>query len=169
MTTFKTLWDNFPDREEMKMKCVNKQQNIKNPFDNYCSILLSECMIQSEIKLDRCPGVKCWSHAGSKHVIRAEDLANWLTKSPPSGFGKKEDVMPSEFQKKLAGRTGVIFFKDYWTRNNESFDGRSGDHIDLWNKNRITGSSMWYRSIIEFFRFVSDLNKSRKVWFWEVK
>ena len=42
---------------------------------------------------------------------------------------------------------------------------RSGDHIDLWNKNRITGGSMFYRSIIELFGFVSDLNKSREVWF----
>ena len=69
----------------------------------------------------------------------------------------------------LAGRTGVVFFKDCWSRTNETFEGRSGDHIDLRSKNGITRGSMLYRSLIEFLGFVSDLNKSRKVWFWEVK
>ncbi len=108
-------------------------------------------MIQSGIQLDRCPGAKCWSHTGNKHVLRAEELANWLMKSQLSGFGKKEDINPAEFQKQLAGRTGIVFFKDYWTRKNETLEGRSGDHIDLWNYNRITGASMIYRSVIEFF------------------
>lgn len=107
--------------------------------------------------------------AGAKHIIRAEELANCLKKSPPVGFGRAERISPSEFQTLLSGRTGVIFFKDYWTRGTESFQNRSGDHIDLWKSNRITGSSMWYRSLIEFLGFVSDLNKSREIWFWEVK
>ena len=169
MTNFITLWNNFPDYEEMKKKCVNKQKKNESPFDNYCSILMSECMIKSGIRLDQCPGTKCWSHVGSKHIIKAEDLASWLAKSQPSGFGKKEDIKPIEFQKQLSGRTGVIFFKDYWQRGNESFEGRSGDHIDLWSYNKITGGSMLYRSVIEFFGLVSDLNKSREIWFWEVK
>lgn len=170
MTTFKTLWDNFPeDKDAIKGKCFNKQASGNAPFDNYCSILMSECFIRAGISLESCTGVKCWSHQGKKHIIRAQQFAECLSASPPKGFGKKEIIKPGEFQKMLNGRTGVIFFKDYWTRGNESFQNRSGDHIDLWNKNRITGSSMWYRSIIEFLGFVSDLNKSKSVWFWEVK
>jgi hypothetical protein len=169
MLKFKTLWDNYPDLEEIKKRCFNKQNNSGMPFENYCSILMSECMIKSGIQLNRCNGSKCWSHSGSKHILRAEELANWLRTSAPSEFGQKEDISPSEFQTKLSGRTGVVFFKDYWQRKNESFEGRSGDHIDLWRHNRITGASMWYRSVIEFLGFVSDLNKSRNIWFWEVK
>lgn len=169
MTTFKTLWDNFPDDEVMKKKCFNKQAKSSKPFDNYCSILMSECFIQSGVPLESCLGVKCWSHSGKKHVIRAEQLAKWLSEKPPKGFGKKEIIKPGEFQKQLSGRTGVVFFKDYWTRGNESFANRSGDHIDLWSKNRITGGGMFYRSLIELLGFVSDLNKSKSVWFWEVK
>jgi hypothetical protein len=169
MPTFKTLWDNFPDIEEMKKKCLNKQGKSETPFDNYCSILMSECMIRSGIQISQSTGVKCWSHSGNKHLIRAEEMARWLEKSPPSGFGRMENIQPSDFQKQLVGRTGVIFFKDYWTRNQESFENRSGDHIDLWSKNKITGGSMMYRSLIELFGFVSDLNKSRKILFWEVK
>ncbi len=169
MANFKTLWSNFPELEETRKKCVNKQGNNETPFDNYCSILLSECFIKSGLKPDQSTGVKCWSHKGSKHIIRAEEMANWLSKLPPAGFGGAENISPSEFQTKLAGRTGVIYFKDYWMRSGESSQNRSGDHIDLWNNNRITGGSMVYRSIIEFFGFVSDLNKSRKMLFWEVK
>lgn len=166
MTTFKTLWDNFPDDEAVKKICFNKENT---PFDNYCSILISECFNQSGISLESCHAVRCWSHPGKRHVIRAEQLAKWLSTNPPKSFGAMETVNPGEFQSKLAGRTGVIFFKDYWVRGNESFENRSGDHIDLWNKNKITGSGMFYRSIIELLGLVSDLNKSRSVWFWEVK
>ena len=169
MPTFKTLWDNFPDTEEMKKKCINKQPSKANPFDNYCSILMSECLILSGISLSQCRGVKCWSHSGEKHILKAAELANWLTKSPPSGFGKKESINPSKFQKELGGRTGVIYFKDYWTRGNESFTRRSGDHIDLWSNGKITSSTMYYRAVAEFFGLVSDLNKSKEIWFWEVK
>ena len=79
------------------------------------------------------------------------------------------DVARAEEEADLAGRTGVIFFKDYWTRGNEPFANRSGDHIDLWNKSRISGASMLYRALIEMLGLVSDLNKSKAVWFWEVK
>lgn len=170
MADFKTLWTNFPDKDAVKAKCFNKQTKSSSPFDNYCAILMSECFINSGVNLDKCPaGHRCWSHAGAKHVLLAEHLAKWLAKSPPSGFGNKEKIDPSTFQKVLSGRTGVIYFKDYWRRANESEEARSGDHIDLWSKSRITGGSMFYRGIIEFLGIVSDLNKSKEIWFWEVK
>ena len=170
MPNFKTLWDNYPDAEETKAKCQNKQANETKPFDNYCAILMSECFIKSGIDLSPCPSkYKCWSHLGPRHIILAENLADWLANSPPSGFGKVEKIQLTTFQKALSGRAGVVFFKDYWQRPGESFEGRSGDHIDLWNNSRITEGSMVYRAIIEFLGFVSDLSKSREIWFWEVK
>jgi hypothetical protein len=171
MVAFKVLWDSFPNKDEMAKKCVSKQTpSGAQPFDNYCSILMSECFIKSGISLERCSGQKCWSHPGSKHVIRAEQLASWLAKSPPTGFARKLAVQPASFQTDLSGRSGVIFFKDYWTRGSESFANRSGDHIDLWNGSRIT-STWWmgFREVQEWLGFVSDLNKSKEVWFWEVQ
>lgn len=93
----------------------------------------------------------------------------WLKNSPPPGFGKAEKISPGNFQSALKGRTGVVFFQDFWRRGNESETHRSGDHIDLWNKSKITSSSMWWRSVIEYFDIVSDLNSSKAVLFWEVK
>lgn len=170
MLNFKTLWDNYPDADEVKAKCQNKQTKDAKPFDNYCAILMSECLNRSGVDLGKCPAkYKCWSHPGLRHVILAENLAAWLTKSPPAGFGSVEKIPSATFQKALSGRTGIAFFKDYWKRPGEFEEGRSGDHIDLWNKSRITEGSMAYRAIIEFFGFVSDLNKSKEIWFWEVK
>lgn len=170
MIAFKTLWDNFPDSDTVSAKCFNKQAKSSKPFDNYCAILLSECFINAGVSFAKCPaGHRCWSHSGAKHVLTAEHIAKWLKNAPPSGFGKAESIDASKFQSTLSGRTGVIFFKDYWQRSGETEQGRSGDHIDLWSKSRITGGSMFYRSVIELFGLVSDLNKSKEVWFWEVK
>ena len=156
MPAFKTLWDNFPDADAVKARCFNKQNSGGSPFDDYCAILLSECFIKSGISLNEAPpGKRCWSHTGAKHILLAEHLAGWLADKPPRGFGKKQNVQPGNFQTSLSGRTGVIFFKDFWQRAGQRIESRSGDHIDLWSKNRITGGSMLYRSFIEFLGLVS--------------
>lgn len=166
---FATLWTNFPDKGSIKKTCTNKQKDSNNPFSNYCSIMLSECFIKSGINLDNLKGKRCWSHTGDKHILLAEELAIALHHKTPAGFSPMKKITPSSFQKLLKGKTGVIFFKDYWQRGNQTFENRSGDHIDLWNKDEITGSGMFMRSIYEFFGTVSDLNDSKEVWFWEVK
>jgi len=169
MITFNTLWKNFPDKEAIKVRCRNKQPTKSTPFENYCATLLSECFIRSGIDLSLLSGDRCWSHQGKRHIIRAEELGNALKKKIPAGFSQPKKIEPGSFQTILDEKTGVIYFKDYWRRGKESFAQRSGDHIDLWNKDRITSSSMFTRSILEFLGRVSDLNKSREIWFWEVK
>lgn len=169
MIQFSELWKNYPDKELLKSKCTNKQQNSNTPFSNYCAIMMSECFIRSGVNISMFQGNRCWSHSGKRHVLLAEDLANGLKNHAPPGFGKMEKIIPNDFQSKLDGKKGVIFFKDYWQRSGENMGRRSGDHIDLWNESRITNSSMLYRSVIEFFGLVSDLNKSKEIWFWEVR
>lgn len=169
MASFETLWKNFPDKDEMKKVCTNKQAGSNTPFDNYCAILLSECFNKSGIDVTGMSGTKCWSHKGKKHILKAQDFANAINRMLPSGFSAMKKIPVESFQDTLSKKTGVIFFKDYWQRGKESFESRSGDHIDLWNKNKISGHGMFARSIYEFFGVVSDLNKSKEIWFWEVK
>ncbi|GAB2188535.1 hypothetical protein MAH1_01410 [Sessilibacter sp. MAH1] len=166
---FETLWKNFPKKENIKARCTNKQKDSNDPFSDYCAIMLSECFIKSGIDLSLIKANRCWSHSGKKHILLAEELANGLKSRTPIGMSKMVKVAPGSFQTALKGKTGVIFFKDYWQRGRETFDNRSGDHIDLWNKNEITGSGMFMRSIYELFGVVSDLNKSKEIWFWEIK
>nr|WP_302622054.1 type VI secretion system amidase effector protein Tae4 [Marinomonas spartinae] len=153
----------------MKAKCQNKQETGSRPFGNYCAIMLSDALIKSGVSTVGSSAKKCWGHPGMKHILLAEEMAIWLKQSGLSWLGQVQKVNPKSFQDELDGKTGIIFLKDYWQRGNESPDNRSGDHIDLWNENEITGGSMITRSIYEFFGVVSDLNKSREVWFWEVK
>ena len=169
MVSFGTLWSNYPDKKSVSVKCFNKQKDSSKPFSDYCAILMSECLIRSGINISAIKGNKCWSHAGPKHLLLAQDIAEGLRLNPPSPFGRMVKINPIIFEKKLAEKTGVIFFKDYWQRGNENFYNRSGDHIDLWNKDEITSSSMFTRGILEFFGRVSDLNQSKQVWFWEIK
>lgn len=120
MPDFKTLWMNYPEADKLKEKCFNKQKDSERPFANYCAILMSECLIRSGIFVNNCLGSKCWSHEGSKHVLLAEDLAKCLAKSPPKGIGHMGKISAGNFQNKLSGRTGIIFFKDYWNRGSEN-------------------------------------------------
>ncbi|WP_075186119.1 type VI secretion system amidase effector protein Tae4 [Teredinibacter haidensis] len=169
MPSFETLWRRYPDKDKIKAICTNKQRDSNKPFSDYCAIMMSECFIRSGVDLSLYKGNRCWSHSGKKHVLLAEDFANGLSKFNPPVFSNVTKIPPGSFQTQLEGKTGVIFFKDYWQRGKESFERRSGDHIDLWNKDRITSSSMFVRGVLEFFGRVSDLNKSREIWFWEVK
>ena len=171
MVDFETLWNNYPSSSKMKAKCRNEGPNDSRPFDNYCAIMLSEALNKSGVSTFRAKNAdKCWSHSGKRHILRAEALADWLAGSNIAGIGKCEKgINPKTFSDDLEGRAGIIFFKDYWRRGNESFERRTGDHIDLWNGSHITSSYMVTREALEFFGSVSDLNNCKEIWFWEVE
>jgi len=169
MSKFNELWKSFPEKNLIRARCQNKQPKSSSPFGNYCAINLSDALIKTGVSTVGAKVKKCWGHGGMKHILLAEEMAGWLKNSHFSWLGKLEQIDPISFQDDLDGRTGIIFFKDYWQRGNESLSNRSGDHIDLWNKDEITSSSMFTRNILEFFGRVSDLNKSREIWFWEIK
>jgi hypothetical protein len=84
------------------------------------------------------------------------------------GIGLTRKLNPNTFPSELAGKTGIIFFKDFWVRTNEAFASRSGDHIDLWNKNRLTDWKTWFL-ISTVFNTSGDYSDSKEVWFWEVQ
>lgn len=169
MISFNSLWSNYPSKESIKKRCTNKQKDSNKPFSDYCAIMLSDCLIKSGVDISSFNAKKCWSHSGKKHILLAEELANALAKSNIPGLLPMKKIHPGSFQSDLSEKTGVIFFKDYWQRGKENYTTRSGDHIDLWNKNEISSSGMFARSVYEFFGLVSDLNKSKEIWFWEVK
>ncbi|NHH89613.1 type VI secretion system amidase effector protein Tae4 [Pseudoalteromonas sp. MB47] len=169
MLQFNDLWENFPEKELIRARCQNKQTNSSSPFGNYCAINLSDALIKSGVSTAGAKVKKCWGHAGMKHILLAEEMASWLKTSNFNWLGDLQKINPKTFQDDLDGKTGIIFFKDYWQRGSESVTNRSGDHIDLWNEDQITSGGMLTRSIYEFFGVVSDLNNSKDIWFWEIK
>ena len=137
---FINLWSNYP----------KAGSPCDGPWENQCSIRMSMALnAEQTIKVNKetYSEPKC-SHG---HARGAESLANWLWKN---SLGKPK-IYPGGAKAKIAisQKTGIIFFKDCFTRSGEA--ARTGDHIDLWNK----GITKTYSD---------PANKSAQVWFWEL-
>lgn len=171
---FDELWNNYPDR-----MISHISENGNDIFDNHCAINLSHSLFLCGVLLKGYKGAKCWGcpHADSKgrgiHAIRAQELADYLQDRPFAGCPKPIQLTGGTFQAEVVGRKGIIFFKDYWRRS--SVDQYTGDHIDLWNGNKLATIGWlrtWFR--IEYPDFsenwlgMSSLMRSSCVLFWEI-
>ncbi len=103
-------------------------------------------------------------------------MAGWLGLHPLAGLTTPIDVTGADWQEKVKGRTGIIFFSGYWARDTDSKGTTTGDHIDLWNKDTLTspGVEGWLTSFARFrigalSLWYSDLGKSSQILFWEIK
>jgi hypothetical protein len=133
------------------------KQNGKKAFENQCAIRLGESLRKSGVNFNTFKGAKCWHGHKPAHILRAEELATWLK----SSFSPFKNVI--EFEgingfSSIAGKKGIIFFKDYYG------PAQQGDHIDLWNGSRLTRYSSWFQFAFSDGRHYSDAT----VWFWAV-
>ena len=174
--TFENLWDNYPDSD------IEHQdpKTGKDVFGDHCAIHLSDSLFKCGVLLKAFTGVRCWhcpTHSKKLgkgiHAIRAQELADYLKKRPFAGCPKAQQYSGKDFEKNVSGKTGIIFFKDYWRRSGET--GRTGDHIDLWNKNELASIGLiltWIRRTFsdfsEEYLSMSDLKKSKSVSFWNI-
>lgn len=132
MASLSSLWVNHPGPGSSPCK-----------FANQCAIRMGVALDKSGIDLTSFTGVRCWHHK-PKHILRAQQLADWLTANPQH-FGPKKvykDVTSKDFK----DVRGIVFIKDGWGAT---------DHIDIWN-----GSSM-KTGEVEWFELGSE------VWFWK--
>jgi len=86
MIGFKNLWENHPAINGEKSPCTT---NGKKNFDDQCAIRVGVALSKCGTDTSTLPGVvHCWhGHPKSQgHVIRAEELANGLSKHPISGI-----------------------------------------------------------------------------------
>ncbi len=159
---FSTLWDDYGS----DLSHTDKDGN--EIFSDYCAINLSEALIKSGMSPG---GTKCWGNCSSKqsHTIRAQELATWLQ----GNLSGVKVLTGANFQEYISGKTGIVFFQDYWQREGET--GITGDHIDLWNENEMGSYGVmltWIRNnwpAIGQGMGMSDLSKSTQVLFWEIK
>lgn len=123
------------------------------PWANQCAIRMSIALnAELTVKVNKSTYTepKC-SHG---HARGAESLANWLWKHH---LGRPLIIGGSEVERrKLQNKIGLIFFKDCFQQAGEADEGRTGDHIDLWNRGLTVG------------RFSDQAYRSRAVWFWEL-
>lgn len=125
------------------------QAPCDGPWLNQCAIRMSIALnaeMTLKVNKDTYSEPKC-AHG---HARGAESLANWLYRkiARPTIYTKGATAKAA-----VATKTGIIFFKDCFTRAGET--RAVGDHIDVWNKG--------------FARTYDDPdNKAKQVWFWEL-
>lgn len=138
--SFHNLWNAYPTANDP----------CDGPWGNQCAIRMSIALNGEQtiiVDASTYSEPKC-SH---NHARGAESLANWLWRvhlNRPTIY-----TTPAAGKRALATKTGILFFKDCFTRAGET--ERDGDHIDLWNKGMTKGYS-------------DPGNKSAQLWFWEL-
>ena len=180
--TFQELWEAYPSGD---------------PYDN--SAYRDQCAIRMSVTFHRV-GIEMKSFSqklvkpmsgrptigrilldGKATATRADELGEWLQLRPIAGLPAPEDITGPDWESKVKGRTGIIQFSRYWTREGEDAANASGGHIDLWNGNRLTISSLpdsvaTFSRVIGFQSFApgtsfgwSDLRNSKQILFWEIR
>jgi hypothetical protein len=162
---FTDLWGAYPNFNP----CDAKDKEGKILFGNQCAIRMSYALKKAGVTFKSYQVKrKCWVHPADDHVLAATELADWLELQPFVGCKKAEDVTGEGWHDKVVGRTGIVCFEDYYAPSG----GAGGDHIDLWNKDRMTGIGSGLRAsfgIVIPFGIWSDLRKAKKIRFFPIE
>ena len=142
--TLAQLWTAHPDSQERPYPCLSASG--RPYFQNQCAIKMGLTLASVGVDLKAFKGARCWYQGHQHHVLRAQELADWL-RTTPSLLG------PVEIRRKVThadylGRTGLVFFKNFWG------EGNQGDHIDLWDGDELRAGATDY------------FERSEQVWFW---
>jgi hypothetical protein len=134
MVSFNKIWTNHPGRLSSPCKFVNQ-----------CAIRMGIALQESGIDMSTFSGAKCWHGHRPKHILRAQELADWITINSRY-FGDRKvykNVTSIDFQ----GKKGIVFIKDGWGAT---------DHIDIWDGSIMKGGATDY------------FEKGKEVWFWDL-
>ncbi len=158
MPAFASLWSNHPNIKG------STPLLDKKVYENQCAINMGETWLRSGMSLDGYTGARSWEKDKPKYPIRAQELAEWFA-SPRSHLPfKVQKFGGKEAFEKISGKTGILFFQNYWGPGNQ------GDHIDLWNGSRLTHWISWLQihARIGSVGINSDLRKAESIWYWAV-
>src|SRR5262249_15415193 len=144
--TFNNLLSTYPtDRDP----CRNAK-GVSN-FGNQCAIRMSACLADAGVNLSSCHAVRCWHGHGRRHILRAQELANWLaSQAGQLAIGAAETRRSNVTHADYSGKRGIAFFQNFWGAGNQ------GHHIDLWN------GAMLRTGALDYF------SRSQQVWFWKL-
>lgn len=137
---FDNLWKHHPGEDKP----------CNGPWPNQCAIRMSVAL-NKEKSIQVTSATYTEPKCKHGHARGAESLANWLWKYHLRR--PKIYLDGKQAKEELKGKTGIIFFKDCFTRDGET--RAVGDHIDLWQR----GTTKTYDD---------PRNNSQQVWFWEL-
>lgn len=121
---FAQLWDNYVSG--------NPFADSGGQYGNQCAIRLSYTFHKVGIKMKSfsqrtvspmpgAPSLGRILHEGNPAATRAFELAEWLKLVPFCGLpAKPEDITGKDWEAKVKGRTGILLFHGYWTREGQS-------------------------------------------------
>lgn len=180
--TFKELWACY-----VKVEPYRVNGKIPKGFENQCAIRMSATLHKVGVKMStfsqnnikpegKAPTLGRIILNGMSTATRANEMSKWLETRPVCGIGPGQNITGANWKDKVKGKTGIIFFGDYWQRDGESSDAASGGHIDLWNKTSMTPNlastlrfTLGIDSLNFYFYQLSDLSNAKKIMFFEVK
>jgi hypothetical protein len=184
--TFQELWDNYPSSDPYDNPAYRDQCAIRLSVTFHRVGIEMKSFSQKLVRpLSGQPSIGRIVLDGKATATRADELGQWLQLRPLAGLPKAEDITGADWGSKVKGRTGIIQFSRYWTRDGESAGNASGGHIDLWNGSRLTISG-FFDGVATIGRYVgipsfrqgatvvpemsySDLRSSKSILFWEIK
>jgi hypothetical protein len=151
MASFNTLWSNHPSNQTPPehYPCKDKKGNVHSALENQCAIRLGIAMQESGISLKSLMGSRCWNGHGRKHVLKVLQMVPWIEAHASSIGVKKKTVHKNVTDADFRGKRGIVYWQNFYGNNNQ------GDHIDLWDGDRIAKGSNDY------------FERSEQVWFWE--
>lgn len=160
MAGFSKLWQSYPDSQ---FPCAT---HGSPNYSNQCAIRMGVCLTTAGVGTAKLGAKTCDFHPRQAgHTLRAREFAAGLSRGVVSGIGKEERYKPGEhWIEKIHGRTGIVYFHHYYNREGNAEGPLNGDHIDLWQRSRIT--SIW-RSVSRIWFGGGAYNKG-EVWFWPV-
>lgn len=181
--TFRQLWDNYPSGAPYDSPAYRDQCAIRMSVTFHRVGVEMKSFSQKLVKpLSGQPSIGRIMLDGKATATRADELGEWLQLRPFAGLPKVEDITGADWESKVKGRTGIIQFSRYWTRDGENVGNASGGHIDLWNGSRLTISGFFdgVATIVGIQSFrqgasvasdlsYSDLRGSKSILFWEIK
>ena len=173
VVTFQDLWNAYPNQEDPFRD--PKTGEIPPYADNQCAIRLSITLHRVGIEMKSYRGEDQIRIDGKRTSLRASVMAQWLKLRPFAGLPFPIDITGADWQDRIKGRTGIVFFSRYWARKTDSPGETTGDHIDLWNGRKLTspGVEGWATTFMRFTvgvssAWYSDLGKSKHILFWEI-
>jgi hypothetical protein len=157
MALFAELWKHHP---KTAFPCNTAA------YPNQCAIRMGTAFVGAGLDIKKLKAVTCDHHPKSMgHTLRALEFAEGLQRGLIFNIGTTEVYKVGHpWLTKLPGRTGIVFFHNYYNRQGNDTGPLTGDHIDLWKMGELTNRHYTY----QVTALGGGYFKKGEVWFWQV-
>jgi hypothetical protein len=139
---------------------------VQHRHPNQCAIRMGTAFVGAGLDIKKLKAVTCDHHPKSMgHTLRALEFAEGLQRGLIFNIGTTEVYKVGHpWLTKLPGRTGIVFFHNYYNRQGNDTGPLTGDHIDLWKMGELTNRHYTY----QVTALGGGYFKKGEVWFWQV-